>query len=689
MENAFQTLGLKDSLVQGVRELGFTDPTPIQLQVIPKLLHSPRDIIALAPTGTGKTAAFGLPILQRLDPELRHVQALVLSPTRELCVQIGKDLQDLGSQLPFLRVVPLYGGAGIGGQIGKLEKHPQVAVATPGRLLDLLRRKKIDLSKIGTLVLDEADEMLKMGFAEDLAAIAAFTPEGRQTLLFSATLPKEVEVLSGQYLKNPEVITLGRRNAGVETVEHHFCVLEEKNRYEGLRRILDLQPEMYAIIFCRTRMETQELSLRLAEDGYNVDALHGDLSQDRRDEVMASFRSRIVRILTATDVAARGLDIDDLTHIIHYRLPDEPEGYVHRSGRTGRAGKQGVSISLINVRERRKLRYIEEIVGRPFFPMAFPKGKEIVDAQIRFQGQRLLNVDTGNLPAGSSMDALMKEFADLSKEEVLRRYAALTCNRFFTSYKDVPDLETPKRGVLPREEGGKTFPRKGREEFFRLIIYRGRKQKMTPTDLIGMVNDASGRRDIAVGAITIQDSLTVFEVDRRWAELIIEGFKNFRINKRPVVVVPDPSQGRFPSWAGSGSQPEGTREPVKPYSGHSHGDSRGYGKERREEGREGRPSYEKPYAAVKRGKRDEGSEGFQKRPYDRDRRGGEQDSSSERPFRKGLRVGEERGGSCGKPSHKGYKERERSEKRGSDKGTRRENSPSREGKWSGKPRNKR
>ena len=368
MENAFQTLGLKDSLVQGVRELGFTDPTPIQLQVIPKLLHSPRDIIALAPTGTGKTAAFGLPILQRLDPELRHVQALVLSPTRELCVQIGKDLQDLGSQLPFLRVVPLYGGAGIGGQIGKLEKHPQVAVATPGRLLDLLRRKKIDLSKIGTLVLDEADEMLKMGFAEDLAAIAAFTPEGRQTLLFSATLPKEVEVLSGQYLKNPEVITLGRRNAGVETVEHHFCVLEEKNRYEGLRRILDLQPEMYAIIFCRTRLETQELSLRLAEDGYNVDALHGDLSQDRRDEVMASFRSRIVRILTATDVAARGLDIDDLTHIIHYRLPDEPEGYVHRSGRTGRAGKQGVSISLINVRERRKLRYIEEIVGRPFFP---------------------------------------------------------------------------------------------------------------------------------------------------------------------------------------------------------------------------------------------------------------------------------------------------------------------------------
>ncbi|HPB55639.1 MAG TPA: DEAD/DEAH box helicase, partial [Candidatus Aminicenantes bacterium] len=254
MENAFQTLGLKDSLVQGVRELGFTDPTPIQLQVIPKLLHSPRDIIALAPTGTGKTAAFGLPILQRLDPELRHVQALVLSPTRELCVQIGKDLQDLGSQLPFLRVVPLYGGAGIGGQIGKLEKHPQVAVATPGRLLDLLRRKKIDLSKIGTLVLDEADEMLKMGFAEDLAAIAAFTPEGRQTLLFSATLPKEVEVLSGQYLKNPEVITLGRRNAGVETVEHHFCVLEEKNRYEGLRRILDLQPEMYAIIFCRTRL---------------------------------------------------------------------------------------------------------------------------------------------------------------------------------------------------------------------------------------------------------------------------------------------------------------------------------------------------------------------------------------------------------------------------------------------------
>ncbi|HNX96375.1 MAG TPA: DEAD/DEAH box helicase [Candidatus Aminicenantes bacterium] len=545
----FQTLGLSEPLLRGIATLGFEAPMPIQERVIPQVLESREDVIALAQTGTGKTAAFGLPLLQRVDPAAHHVQAAVICPTRELCVQITRDFQDYGKFLPAIEIVALYGGAGIGNQIRKLERGPQIVVATPGRLLDLLRRGKVDLSRIDMLVLDEADEMLNMGFSEDLTAIAELTPTNRQTLLFSATMPREVASIAGKYLTSPREITIGTRNAGAAGIRHLSCVVDDRHRYAALRRIIDSQPGLYGIVFCRTRVETQELSSQLSQDGYPADALHGDLTQGQRDAVMESFRHRSLRILAATDVAARGLDIDDLTHILHFRLPDEPEGYIHRSGRTGRAGKSGVSIVLVHPRERFKLRAIEARLGRSFEPIPIPAGPAICHAQIAYQAERLRET-TPSAPLAEDLLAVLREnLAGLERDDLLQRFAALTCGRVLQVYQDAPDLNVKtvreKPGSWPDRTDRPDRP-KSPAHYDRLIMHLGRHQHLTPTSLIGLVNDASGRRDIGIGKIDIRESFTLFEVDGRWSEQILKNFRGFQANRQPVRVDFARPEGRFP-----------------------------------------------------------------------------------------------------------------------------------------------
>ena len=373
----FTDMGLSPEILEGISRLGFETPTPVQAAVIPAILNNGRDLVALAQTGTGKTAAFGLPMLQMLDTNIKTPQALILCPTRELCMQIARDLENFAACVRGVRVLAVYGGADIKPQLAAMVRGVDIVVATPGRMVDLLRRKRADFSKIKRVVLDEADEMLNMGFEEDLEAILSEVPDGAQTLLFSATMPRQVASIAKKYMKDPEEITVGTRNAGAENVSHEYLVVHAKDRYRALKRLADFYPDMYGIVFCRTRQETQDIADHLGKDGYKAESLHGDLTQQQRDRVMKKFRARELQMLVATDVAARGLDVNDLTHVINYSLPDDLGSYTHRSGRTGRAGKTGVSIALINMREHNKVKHIEKQLGRKFVQRAVPTGVDI------------------------------------------------------------------------------------------------------------------------------------------------------------------------------------------------------------------------------------------------------------------------------------------------------------------------
>jgi len=507
----FDEMGLDSSLLKAVAELGFEKPTPIQEKVIPGILSDSRDLIALAQTGTGKTAAFGLPLIQMAEVQEFDIQALVLCPTRELCIQITKDLKDFSKHTKGFKVVPVYGGAGVEPQIKSVKKGAHIVVGTPGRMLDLIKRKVVKVSKIKWLVLDEADEMLNMGFKEDLDAILAGTPQDKQTLLFSATMPKEILRIANRYMHDPEEVSIGRETIGADNVRHEYYVTQAKYRYEVLKRIADMNPKIYGIVFCRTRRETKEVADKFMGDGYNADALHGDLSQSQRDHVMSRFRNKHLQMLVATDVAARGLDVNDLTHVINYNLPDELDVYVHRSGRTGRAGKSGVSIAIVHSRETNKIKTLQKITGKTFKRKPIPDGREICKKQLFNLIDKVENVELNEDQIEEFLPEILKKLGWLSREELIKHFVSVEFNRFSSYYKNAPDLnvdaDKPAQG-RDRDRNRDREKNDGRnkrysKEFSRFFINLGKLNNLSTARMIGLINDATHTRDIEIGKIDI------------------------------------------------------------------------------------------------------------------------------------------------------------------------------------------
>ena len=529
----FKDFGLSGELQQAVAELGFEAPMPVQEEVIPFLLGEDGDLISLAQTGTGKTAAFGLPILQKTDSTSSLPQALILSPTRELCMQIAGDLRDYSKYLPGMRIIPVYGGASIRNQIDDLRKGVQIIVATPGRLLDLIERGVIDLSSVTTLVMDEADEMLDMGFLDDIDAILSKVPEGHRTLLFSATMPEEIEKLSLKYMHDPREIVIGGKNEGTSSVRHICYTVRASEKYRTLKRIVDYYPHIYGIIFCRTKAETQEVSDKLIHDGYNVDALHGDLSQAQRDNVMRRFRLHNIQLLVATDVAARGIDVDDLTHVINYTLPDENEVYTHRSGRTGRAGKTGISISIINLKEKGRIRNIEKTLKQNFEVGRIPTGKEICSKQIFNLIDRLENTEANDPDLDGILPEVYSKLGWLDKEEIIRRLVSMEFHRFLAYYQDDEDFDAEPenknskgRVIVSRTDG-----------FIKLFINIGRMDGMGPKELLGLMNGCM-RKEVEVGKIDIFTRYSLFDVKTEAAEEVMAQLGTLKLRGRPVRLNP-------------------------------------------------------------------------------------------------------------------------------------------------------
>ncbi|MCQ2230800.1 MAG: DEAD/DEAH box helicase [Paludibacteraceae bacterium] len=530
----FRELGLSEEILRGIEELGFVEPMPIQEKVTPYLLgEGTEDLVALAQTGTGKTAGFGLPLLMLTDSNVNRIQALVLSPTRELCIQISNDLKKFAKYIDGLKVVPVYGGESIVTQFRQLDVPPQILVATPGRLIDLIERKKVDLSNIKHLVLDEADEMLNMGFQEDIERILQETPEERRTLLFSATMPKEIANIAKKYMKNSVEIAIGRKNSGNENVEHIYYMVHAKDRYNCLKRVVDINPDIYSIIFCRTRQETKEIADKLMQDGYNADALHGDLSQAQRDTVMQRFRIKNLQILVATDVAARGLDVSNLTHVINYNLPDDIESYTHRSGRTGRAGKKGISIAIVHTKEKHKIREIEKTINRTFVQGKVPTGLEVCQSQLFSLVGKIQN-------AGENIDKkqiapylpmIMDQLKDLTREDLIINFVSQEFNRFLEYYKDAEDLNLPEKGERggrdrgDRGDRGDRRSRKRSGDLMRLKINMGQRDGFTPKRVLGLINDTTNSKDIDVHDIEITPRYTFFDVDRSVVKDMMTAFE--------------------------------------------------------------------------------------------------------------------------------------------------------------------
>mgnify|MGYP003086111378 FL=1 len=505
----FEELGVSEPICRAIQELGFEQPMPVQEEVIPYLLGNGNDVIALAQTGTGKTAAYGIPVLQKVNPEEKHTQALILSPTRELCLQIADDLADFSKYVSGLHVVPVYGGASIEMQIRQLRKGAQIIVATPGRLIDLMKRGVAQLDAVNNVVLDEADEMLNMGFTESINAIFEGVPTNRNTLLFSATMSREIEKIAKNYLNNYKEIVVGSRNEGAEKVNHIYYMVNAKDKYLALKRLVDFYPRIFAIIFCRTKLETQEIADKLIRDGYNAEALHGDLSQQQRDLTMQKFRNHNVQFLVATDVAARGLDVDDLTHVINYGLPDDIESYTHRSGRTGRAGKKGTSISIIHTRERSKVRAIEKIIQKEFVDGTLPTAKEICSKQLYKAMDTISKFDVNEEEIAPFLDEIYRHFEYIDKEDIIKKIVSMTFGRFLDYYANAPEIEKPstkrndhegKRGEWgnareaqrgprgKRNERGTRAPRKPEAGYRRLFVNLGKDDGFYPGEVMQFIN---------------------------------------------------------------------------------------------------------------------------------------------------------------------------------------------------------
>jgi len=528
--NTFNEMGLAPELLRAVEELGFDSPTPIQQKAIPIILNSDSDLVVLAQTGTGKTAAFGLPVLQLGDAYSNHLQSLVLCPTRELCMQITSEFNKYSKYMPGFKVVPVYGGTSIREQIRALKSSSQVVVGTPGRVLDLLGRKALDLSHIRWMILDEADEMLNMGFKDDLDAILAETPKEKKTLLFSATMPEEVAKIARKYMHSPEEVSVGKRNSGADNVTHEYYMVHAKDRYMALKRIVDINPSVYGIVFCRTRIETKEVADKLMQDGYNADALHGDLSQSQRDYVMNRFRMKNLQLLVATDVAARGLDVNDLSHIINYNLPDDPEIYVHRTGRTGRAGKNGIAISLIHTKESGRIKDLERMTRKSFERKMVPGGKEICEKQLLNLVDKVENTVVDQVNIEKYLPAIYEKLAWLDREELIKHFISVEFNRFLEYYKDAPDLN-----VTQRDKHAQAAPRNP-ESFARFHINLGTKQNLSASSLISLINRNCHGKRIEFGKIEILRKFSFFEIEESRVKHLIGDMNNVLYDGFPVVI---------------------------------------------------------------------------------------------------------------------------------------------------------
>lgn len=542
--STFQDLGLSEALLRSLKTMGYTNPTEIQNIAIPQILSSKSDLKAFAQTGTGKTAAFSLPILDQLNLKNDKTQAIVLSPTRELAIQIARNMQEFGQDMDVLKVMAVYGGANIEEQIRELRKGVHVVVGTPGRTLDLINRKVLNLSSIRWLVLDEADEMLNMGFKEELDSILETTPANKQTLLFSATFPKEVEAIASNYMYEPVEISAGKKNVGAVSVEHEYYLVTDRNRYPALKRVADINPDIYSIVFCRTRREAKDIADKLIADGYNADALHGDLSQAQRDLVMQKFRTGHLQILVATDVAARGLDVNDLTHVINYKLPDQIENYTHRSGRTGRAGKTGVSVSIITAKEKNKLHPIEKKIQRKFVQKPVPGGREICERQLFHLIDKVHDIEINEKEIRDFLPDIYSKLEGLERDELIKRFVSIEFNQFLSYYQNAADLN--------KEE--KAEKRNLNEDYFtRFYISLGSMDNLTPARLIGLINEYLKKRDTEIGRIEILKSFSFFEIESQYREDVLLLLNDAEFNGRRVIVEVTEKQkskksGNAPNW---------------------------------------------------------------------------------------------------------------------------------------------
>lgn len=550
MHTTFEDLGLNPQVLRAVQELGFETPTPIQEKAIPHLLQSKDDLVAFAQTGTGKTAAFGLPVIHQVDPHKSSVQMLALCPTRELCLQITRELTNYSKYIPGLKVVAVYGGAEISRQISELNQGPQIVVGTPGRALDLINRRKLVVDNIRWLVLDEADEMLSMGFKDELDAILATTPSTKQTLLFSATMPEEMVGIAQKYMHDPVEISAGKRNMGAENVQHHYYLVHAKDKYLALKRIADYYPNIYGIVFCRTRQETKEVADKLMEDGYNADALHGDLSQAQRDYVMQRFRLKQLQMLVATDVAARGLDVNNLSHVINYNLPDDPEVYIHRSGRTGRAGKSGISILIANMREKGKIGFIEKKIGKRFDQKPVPTGSDICEKQLFHMIDRIENIEIKDAQIEQFLPAIYKRLSWLTREDLIQRFVSIEFNHFLAYYKNAPDINveaTSKKGERAergeRGERGKSKFGEGRREekvsWVKIYINQGKKDNVGAKQLIELINRNTRGKSLRIGRIDLSRNFSLVEIEPQYQDSLVQALNGTEYNGVTLQVRPD------------------------------------------------------------------------------------------------------------------------------------------------------
>lgn len=522
--NSFQELGLQEDLLQAINDLGFETPSEVQQKAIPILLEEETDLVALAQTGTGKTAAFGFPMLQNINPDSRTTQGLILSPTRELCLQITTELKAYGKYVPGLHVVSIYGGASIVDQAKQIKKGAQIIVATPGRMKDMIGRGMIDISKIEYCVLDEADEMLNMGFYEDINDILSHTPHDKSTWLFSATMPKEVSTIARNFMHDPKEITVGTKNVGAKNVDHEYYLVNARDRYPALKRLADANPDIFSVVFCRTKRDTQKVAEKLIEDGYNAAALHGDLSQNQRDLVMKSFRTRQIQMLVATDVAARGIDVDDITHVINYQLPDEIETYTHRSGRTGRAGKHGVSMVIVSKSEQRKIAAIEKIIQKAFVKKPVPGGIEICEVQLFHLANKVNDTEVNHeidlyLPR---IEAVLEE---LSKEELIKKMFSVEFSRFYDYYKNAKDLNV---------DAGPSAAVKNNS--VRYFISVGRKDGLEWMDLKDLVRELTGLEKDEVFHVDTMDTFSFFNTDGQYSQKVLEAFSGIQFNGRKLQI---------------------------------------------------------------------------------------------------------------------------------------------------------
>ena len=525
----FKEIGVAKDLCKGINEMGFINPTEVQEQSIPFLLLENRDLISLAQTGTGKTAAFGLPVIQKTELKNKYVQSIILCPTRELCIQICKDLETYSKYVSGIKILAVYGGTNIDTQIKSLNKGVHIVVGTPGRTKDLIKRKVLKLELVDKVVLDEADEMLSMGFKDDLDFILERTRADRQTMLFSATISKEVKSISKRYMSDAKEISVSKINSGAKNIEHHIYNVSSRNKYEALKRIADFNPNIYGIVFCRTKRHTKDIANKFMAEGYNADAIHGDLSQNQRDEVMQRFRNKSLQILIATDVAARGLDVDDITHVINYSLPDDPEVYIHRSGRTARAGKSGISIAISNESERRKIKAIEKKGGIKFVNKDVPTGVEICSNQLYKMIDKIENVEVDEKQIKPFLKDIYQKLEWLDRDELIKRFVSVEFNRFLNYYKEANKLQSKRSKKSEKKRGNK-------KSMTGFSINIGRKHRATPIDIISIINRALKSNDIEIGKIELNRYQSFFEIDKDFADELTSNIKKIDFRGNDIVL---------------------------------------------------------------------------------------------------------------------------------------------------------